>query len=150
MNAATAAPPPQAVRLIFAYDGDGVRLVHQQPVDVMIPGMDLPREELAGHFVEVRDVQGRRLSQVPIRSALSTTLEVFPENPEDPITTVQVAEPAGAFTVVVPVSPQADHVTVVTRQAPQPATAGADALSRGPAVELGTFTLQVPGPEVDR
>ena len=38
-----ASPPdrPAAVRLIFEYEGDQVRLVAQQRVDVAVPGLDL-------------------------------------------------------------------------------------------------------------
>ncbi len=37
----------QAVRLIFEYEGDTVRLVSQQPVDVTIPRF-APAEQFAG------------------------------------------------------------------------------------------------------
>jgi hypothetical protein len=142
---------PQAVRLIFTYHGDRVLLDDQQPVDSVIPGMDLPREELPGRFVEVRDATGQRLSQVPIRGAMNRWAEVFPANHEDPITRVDI-EPSGAFTVVVPVTPRATQVAVVNRDATAPVRAElVDGLLADDTVtdltpsittsELGTFAL---------
>ncbi len=59
-----------AVRLIFEYDGDTVRLVSQTPVDVDIP-RSAPTEEPADHFVESRSVAGTVLARVPVRGAFS-------------------------------------------------------------------------------
>ncbi|MGH3368748.1 MAG: hypothetical protein ACRDPR_01990 [Nocardioidaceae bacterium] len=139
-------PSPQAVRLFFTYDATGVRLESQQLVDALIPGTDTPREEIPGHFVEVRDARGQRLAQVPIRGAFRTTIEVFPERKGDPITVVKVPQPAGAFTVLVPVSPDAARYVVVNRQPPRslPSRLGApEAFARGQATELGTFAVEV-------
>ena len=59
--------PLPAVRLIFEYDGDDVRLVSQQPVDVAVPGADLARELFPGHYVETRDANNAPLARVPAR-----------------------------------------------------------------------------------
>jgi len=139
-------PSPPVVRLFFTYDGTTVRLESQQPVDAVIPGADTPREELPGHFVEVRDARGQRLAQVPIRDAFRTTVEVFPERKGDLITVVNVPQPGGAFTVLVPVSPDAAQFAVVDRQPPRslPSRPGApEAFARGQATELATFAVAV-------
>ena len=96
-----------AVRLIFEYDGDDVRLVSQQPVDVAVSGFDLAPAPAAGHFVELRTAANEPLNRVPVRGAFAASAEVFPEQHGDPITRVDVASPKGAFTVVVPAGPEA-------------------------------------------
>lgn len=135
---------PGSVRLIFEYDGDQVRLVHQQPVDVAVSGFDLTRKQLPGHHVEVREADEKVLSRVPIRSAMTSSTEVFPENPADPIVRVELPRMQGAFTVVVPAPPSAHHVTVVrivarrggpSIRADRPAEGAVD------TVELGSFLL---------
>ncbi|MBC6446078.1 hypothetical protein [Actinokineospora xionganensis] len=130
---------PTAVRLLFEYEGDEVRLLLQQPVDVAVSGFDLPREHVVGNHVEVRDANEEMLSRVPIRSGMDTSVEVFPEDPNEPITRADVPRAQGAFTVVVPTTERADHVTVV-RIPPTGDVALADAGATD-VVELGTFPL---------
>jgi hypothetical protein len=102
-----------AIRLIFEYEGDEVRLVSQQPVDVAVTGFDLTRERRPGHYVEVRGARDDTLSRVRVPTDMVASAEVFPEEPGEPIVRVDVPEARGAFTVVVPASPAADHVSVV-------------------------------------
>jgi hypothetical protein len=146
MTDPTPPPEPAAVRLIFEYEGDQVRLIHQQPVDVAVTGFDLALGPVAGHHVEVRGPQEELLSRVPVRNAMTASREVFPENPQDPIVRVDLPEARGAFTVIVPVVPQADHVALV-RIAPGTAGELAErATSPAPGapevVELATFPLE--------
>jgi hypothetical protein len=102
-----------AVRLIFEYEGDDVRLVSQQPVDVAVTGFDLTRERRPGHYVEVRGARDETLSRVRVPTDLAASAEVFPEQPGEPITRVDLPVARGAFTVVVPASEAADHVSLV-------------------------------------
>jgi hypothetical protein len=133
---------PGAVRLIFEYEGDEVRLVSQQRVDVAVPGFDLALAPQPGHFVEVRDSGNLPLSRVPLREAFPTSAEVFPEKPGEPITRVELPERRGAFTVVVPAREAADRVALVEVRRPEGVPFGAAALDAEPEiVELGTFQL---------
>jgi hypothetical protein len=137
---------PSAVRLIFEYDGDDVRLVSQQPVDIAISGFDVPPEVRAGHFVDTRDENGTRLSRVSVRGAFQQSAEVFPEDHAEPITRVDTPV-QGAFTVVVPAPPAAAQVAVVRVAAAPPASApGGGTTSPAPGtpedVTLGTFRLE--------
>jgi hypothetical protein len=140
-------PRSPAVRLIFEYDGDDVRLVGQQDVDVAVTGFDLAAVPQPGRYVEARGAADEPLSRVPIREGFSTSAEVFPEDPGEPITRVDVERPRGAFTVVVPAPQGADHVAVVELRPPArdeaPLGAGAtDAVPGEPeVVELGRFQL---------
>jgi hypothetical protein len=135
------------MRLIFEYDGDDVRLVMQQPVDMLITGFDIARTQRPGYYVDTRDAAGRTLARVPARGGFHTGVEVFPEKHGDPITHIEVDQPRGAFTVVVPVPQDADHVSVV-RVAPQPAPDAASPEARAAAGapqerELARFPLRV-------
>jgi hypothetical protein len=113
MNDPSRMAPARAVRLIFEYEGDQLRLVSQQPVEMAIPGFDLAREEHPAFYVDTRDASDRTLARVIAREAFNTSLEVFPEQPGEPIVRVDMSEPRGAFTVVVPVPANADHVTLL-------------------------------------
>jgi hypothetical protein len=141
--------PTLSMRLIFEYDGDHVRLVSQQPVDVAITGFDIARTQHPGWYIDTRDATGRALARVPIRDAFSGGTEVFPEQHGEPITRTAVAKPRGAFTVVVPVPEGADHVAVV-RVAPAqpeavvPASRATSAVAGSSEVtELARFPLQI-------
>jgi hypothetical protein len=100
-----------AVRLIFEYEGDTVRLVSQVPVDVDIPRFT-PTDQLADHFVETRNDRGALLARVPVRGGFVQSAEVFPEDHNEEITRVDT-EVRGAFTVVVPAQDEAVRVAVM-------------------------------------
>jgi hypothetical protein len=137
-----AAAPPSSIRLIFEYEGNDVRLVAQQPVDVAVTGFDLSRTNRPGHYVETRDDAGAALARVPVHEAFTESTEVFPEDPSEPITRVD-APAQGAFTVVVPASPAAQRVAVV-RLEPAPGIAavlGAP-LESVQTVDLASFELR--------
>jgi hypothetical protein len=134
----------QAVRLIFEYDGDVVRLVSQQPVDMVVTGFDLAqRQQQPGVYVDARDAGGATLASVPAPNAFGGSLEVFPEQPGDPIVRVDVDRPRGAFTVVVPASEAASHVAVVRVPPAQPPTATPQIAAAPQATDLATFPLDV-------
>src|SRR5262245_6675307 len=113
-------PPSPSMRLIFEYDGDDVRLVLQQPVDVAVTGFDIARTQRPGYYVDTRDAGGRTLARVPARGAFHQGVEVFPEQHGEPITRIDVERQRGAFTVIVPVPQDADHVSVVQVTPPAP------------------------------
>ncbi len=149
MNEAGQATPTLAMRLIFEYEGDHVRLISQQPVDVMITGFDISRAAKPGYYVDTRDAGGRTLARVPARDAFSHSTEVFPEEPGEPITRVEVERPRGAFTVVVPVPAGSDRVVVVRvtpakPDAAVPGTRGTSPVAGSAEVqELADFPLQI-------
>jgi hypothetical protein len=138
-NDANQPTPTLAMRLIFEYDGDQVRLVSQQPVDLAVTGFDIARSQRPGYYVDARDGHGHTLARVPARGAYSGSLEVFPEQPGEPISRVDVVKPHGAFTVVVPVPDGADHVSVVHVAQPRPDTPGSASRAIGAVPE----TLEV-------
>src|SRR5262245_1280796 len=113
MHESSQPAPTRAMRLIFEYEGNQVRLVSQQPVEMAITGSDLARVEHPGYYVDTRDASDRTLARVPARNAFSASVEVFPEKPGEPIARVDVLQQRGAFTVVVPVPENADYLSVV-------------------------------------
>lgn len=148
-NGSSEPAPTRAVRLIFEYEGDAVRLVSQQQVDMAVTGFDLARAQHPGVYVDARDAAGRTLARVPAREAFAASAEVFPERPGEPIVRVDVAKPKGAFTVVVP-APQAAQQVAVVRVAPAkpgapiPPGAATSRVQGAPeATDLATFPLQL-------
>jgi hypothetical protein len=142
-------PPPQmrSMRLIFEYDGDDVRLVMQQPVDLPATDVAGSPTQQAGYFVDTHDASGRTLARVAARGAFPDSVEVFPERHGEPITRMPVDRPRGAFTIIVPVPQDADHVRVVQvtrpqRDAVQP-TARATVQPLGAEREIARFPLQI-------
>jgi hypothetical protein len=134
----------QAVRLIFEYDGDTVRLVSQQPVDMVVTSFDpAQRQQQPGVYVDARDAAGATLASVPAPNVMGASLEVFPEQPDEPIVRVDVDRPRGAFTVVVPA---ANQVAVVRVAPGAPAPGDPRAAAAPQETELGTFTLDVNRP----
>lgn len=133
-----------AVRLIFEYEGDTVRLVSQQPVDVDISRI-APLEQPADHFVETQDDQGAMLARVPVRGAFLQSTEVFPEDHNEEITRVDT-EARGAFTVVVPAQDEAVRVAVMRAGRPRIEVSADREVSPAPGesedVELGGFPLE--------
>ncbi len=106
---------PAAVRMIFEYDGDEIRLISTQPVDVALTGFDLSREvtPAPGHYVQLRSAEGAALAQVPLRNRPSASAEVFPETHGEPIVRTDLERASGAFTVVLPSVAAARQVVVV-------------------------------------
>ena len=145
MTSSGASAGPPAMRMIFEYEGDDVRLVSQQSVNVAVTGFDLAGEERPGHYVEVRGPADETLSRVRLPEALTASAEVFPEEPGAPIVRVELPESKGAFTVVVPAPPEADHVSLVRMQPPG-AVSGRNFASGAPqapaVIEIATFALE--------
>lgn len=141
--------PVRAVRLIFEYEGDRVRLVGQQTIEMVVTGFDIAREQQAGVYVDARDAGGKTLTRVAARNAFATSAEVFPERPGEAIVRVDLANPKGAFTVVVPTPTEASQVTVVRVAPPQPGVrapaGGATTRVEGAAevTDLASFPLNL-------
>jgi hypothetical protein len=140
--------PARAVRLIFEYDGDQVRLISEQPVDMAVTAFDLSTVSAPGYYVDSRDAEDRTLARVRARGAFDASMEVFPENPEEPITRIDVPRAQGAFTVVVPAPEQTDHVTILRvigaeRESDAPGARGAMPAAGTPEqVDLVSFPLK--------
>lgn len=142
--------PDRLVRLVFEHDADGIRLVAQLPVEGASAGLDTSLAPAGGHYVEVRGSQDAVLGRVAVPHAFASTVEVFPEQPGDPILRVP-AGAAGTFTAVVSVPTAAERVAVVRLAVDTAASAAQTSPGLVAAVpvapvttELASFDLTAP------
>jgi hypothetical protein len=105
--------PRRAIRLIFEYEGDTLRLVKEQAVEMVVADTEPAGAQSPGYYLDARDAAERTLARVAARGAFGRSAEVFPERHEDPIQRIDVEQPRGAFTVTLPAIDAADHVTMV-------------------------------------
>jgi hypothetical protein len=142
--------PPRAVRLTFTYEGDEVRLVSRQPVDMIAPPTDKLSgyEDEQGSWIEVRNDREQTLHRLVMEDPLRRDVEVFSPDPERSVYRAPVQEPSGIFVVVVPELDDADHVSLMSSAAPRAAAArevSPEAAARaqgGPATEFARFSLR--------
>jgi len=105
--------PRPAIRFVFEYEGDSLRLLAQQAVEMVVADPRPARADTPGYYLDARDSEGRTLARVAAHGAFRQSAEVFPERHEDPIARIDVPRQRGAFTVTLPAVERADHVTVV-------------------------------------
>lgn len=115
-----------AVRLVFEYDGNSVRLLSQIPVTMAVPDAD-PGQAIPGVYVDSRNADDVPLARVRVHGAMPTSREVFPEKAGERPHRIE-RQQRGAFSAVVPTPQDARHVTVV-RLAVGPAAAATDLAS---------------------
>ncbi len=139
--------PVRSVRLIFEYEGDRVRLVSQQPVDMESLPVERALVDHPGYYVDSRNAKDATLARVPARSAFVGSVEVFPEKQGEPIHRVDVPTPRGAFTVIVPTPEATDHVTVLQIKPGAPA---GDPSARGVAVPAPPAVVDMVSFPLDR
>lgn len=108
------AQPPRAIRLTMHYDGDKLTVLSRQEVTMATPPSDPVRgfEGEGGFWVEVRDGQGQTVYRRILHPPSTTDVEVF--DPDTGIKRQTVAARSTDFTVVVPVIPGAQSVTVMS------------------------------------
>lgn len=123
--------PARAVRLTFAFDEDGIRLIDRTPVDKRIPPSDAvvddpPPDAFAA---ELRTAQDDATFRRVLHDAIPQDVEVF--DPVEGVSRRPVAPTSGAFTVLVPDDADAAEVVLIV---------GADAMPEQPGIDaLETF-----------
>lgn len=140
MNGSQSPAPSGARRFIFEYDGDRVRVVHQAPVDAVVPTV-AAGAATPGLFVDVRDAGEHTLARVAVPDAMSASRELFPEQHDQPIVRADAPKATGAFTVIVPMFSAADHVTLV-----RIATSSETQPPAPSMIDLISFTITNSGP----
>ena len=143
---------PKAVRLTFSYQGDQVKLVSQQKVEMTVPPSDPVKgyEQQKGFWAEVKSDQDKTLFRRVLHNPTRNDAEVFTDDPEQSIARAPAPKRKGVFTVVVPATDKGQDVTLsrstgkpdlepgVTRRgmtAPR-------SLATGPATEIARFKLK--------
>jgi hypothetical protein len=132
--------PRRAVRFIFEYEGEQLRLVTQQTVEMVVAETSPTSADAPGYYLDARDSGERTLARVAAHGAFVRSAEVFPERHEEPIARIDVQRQRGAFSVTLPAVEQADHVTVVQIVAGAERGAGLDR-AQPRVVDLASFPL---------
>jgi hypothetical protein len=140
MNTKTA----RSVRLIFEYDGDQIRLIKQQEVDMAPPPSDarsFPAQE-SGFWLEVRNAGMQVLHRQIMRDPIATHPEVFSDGVGKTIARSNEPSRKGAFTVVVPEFPDNDHLAFVRANPAPRSMAERKLLSAAPTGEIARFSIK--------
>jgi hypothetical protein len=141
----------KAVRLIFSYEGDKVKLVSQKPVRMTIPPSDSLEdyEEHKGFWAELKNEKKKTLYRRVVHNPIKTDVEIFPDSPEQGITRVPSPKRSGTFTVLVPDTVKGHEVTLSrSTEAPPGQTPGFGltamprSLAAGPAVQFKSVKLK--------
>jgi hypothetical protein len=116
----------RALRLLFQYEGDDVKLVSVQPVKMLAPPPQalIPTCGERGSWFELRDREGKPLYRRAFENPMARDLEVLTEDPERPLGRIKVERPSGTFFLVVPNVPEARKVLLSTSRLPQERVAG--------------------------
>jgi hypothetical protein len=130
----------RSVRLIFSYDGDDVRMESRQPVEMAAPPSDPVEgsQDETGFWTEVRDAQGTVLHRRIMHDPVRREAEVFSPDPGRSIVRAPIERPQGAFAVLVPLVPEADHVALMS-------TPAAGTAVFAPATEIHRVSLTEEG-----
>ena len=134
----TPRPAPEsrgAIRLIFEYEGEEVRLLSRQRVDMLPPPTD-PQvvDQVLGFWVEVRDPRNRVLHRQVMQDPVRGDVEAFSDDPDSSVMRIPISEPRGSFAVVVPALEEADHLAFMS-------SAPVEGAALGAAAELARFSL---------
>ena len=143
---------PKAMRLTFSYQGDQVKLVSQQPVEMTVPPSDPLKgyEEHKGFWAEVKNAQDKTLFRRVLHNPTRNDAEVFSDDPEQSISRAPAPKRKGVFVVVVPHTEKGHEVTL-SRSTGQPdieaggapkGMAAMRSLATGPATEIARFKLK--------
>ena len=129
--------PAKAVRMIFAFDGEHVHLISQQPVEMVLPPSDPVQgsEGQKGFWYELRDAQDRPLYRRVIHNPMREDVEVFSDDPKQSLARQTVPNRKGVFVVVVPDTE--DGHTVTLSSSPRRVQ-----MAHQPATEIARFPLR--------
>jgi hypothetical protein len=141
----SAKPAASAMRLTFSYDGDDVKLVSQQPVNMIVPPSDPVRgfSKQKGFWAELKSDQDKTLYRRVMHNPTRNDAEVFSDDPEQNISRAPAPKRKGVFVVVVPYTEKGEAVTL-SRSSPEargPAR-GIESLASKPAKEILRFKLK--------
>lgn len=106
-----------AFRLIFEAQGNEIRLVRRERVDMLAPATTTdPAERRAGIYAEVLNDRKETLYQTNLSPQLDAGVEVFA--PSGEVQRVDAPERRRIVMVVVPETPEAESLVVVKRASP--------------------------------
>lgn len=94
----------KSLRLIFSYEGDNIKLLSSQKVNIIPPPSDDIQEnrEHSGFWYSLEDNNGRSLYHRVTRQRLHEEVEVFTNERENSIQRRKVENPKGTLILLVP------------------------------------------------
>jgi hypothetical protein len=118
-----AAKSPKALRLTFSYEGDKVKLISQQSVQMTLPPSDSLEgyEEHKGFWAELKNDKKKTLYRRVLHNPTRNDAEVFSDDPAEGISRKMVPERTGVFSVVVPDTAKG-HEVLLSRSSAPPTT----------------------------
>lgn len=128
---------PGAVRLIFSYDGNEIKLESRQRVDMVVPPgepIEAAREAQSGFWVEVRDGADEPLRRQLLHDPIPSDTELFSDDPTQSVARIPVDRPSGVFSVLVPEIEEAEYLALIGTPPDQRA-------GLGQAREIARFSL---------
>jgi len=133
------------MRLTFSYAGDNVKLISQQPVEMVVPPSDPVKgfSKHKGFWAELKNEKDKTLYRRVMHNPTRNDAEVFSDDPEQSISRQPAPKRKGVFALVVPDTDQGDSVTL-SRSEPEvkgPAR-GMRSLASKPATPILRFKLK--------
>lgn len=128
----------RTLRLVFEYEGDHVRLISRDRVEMVTPPSDPIRgpEAASGFMAELRDADERGVYRKVMRNPMLRAVEVRSDDPERPLEWQEMREPSGTFVMMMPDFDDAASLVFLS----SPPEFGADA-AMAPMTELARFDL---------
>lgn len=143
--------PVGALRLTFAYDASGIRLIDRTPVDKRVPPSEDPASAPSHEAVsaELRTAGDRPTFRVQLSPYdIPQSTEVFDPEADHGVYRIPVAPREGAFSIIVPDDDAAQDVVLLGGPTTtRPGFADAPARASGPPQVLGRFSLRASGGE---
>ncbi len=133
-----------AMRLTFSYDGNNVKLLSQQRIEMTAPSSDvLKGYGQKGFWAELKNERDKTLYRTVMHNPTKNDAEVFPETPGGEISRQPAPKRKGVFVVVVPDTAKGQEV-ILCRSAPETKgpMKGIRALASKPAEEILRFKLK--------
>jgi DNA mismatch repair ATPase MutL len=149
-TSAKSAKSPKAVRLTFSYEGDKVKLLSQQAVEMTVPPSDaLGYGGQKGFWAELKSEEDKTLYRHVMHNPTRNDAEVFSPDPAQGITREPAPKRKGVFTVVVPDSGKGHSVRLCRspvdeseQKALPKSERGVRSLAAAPAEEFARFKLK--------
>jgi hypothetical protein len=106
----------RTIRLTFSYEGNNVRLISRQSVNMIPPPSDPLNgyEGQAGFWYLLTDTKGRTLYRRVIENPIKFDVEVFSDDPKVSITRRKLDSPRGIFVLLVPEIREAHWLVLVS------------------------------------
>ncbi len=148
--AKAAARSPKAVRLTFSYNGDQVKLVSQQPVEMTVqPSDSLGYGGQKGFWAELKSENDKTLYRHVMHNPTRNDAEVFSDEPGQGVSREPAPKRKGVFVVVVPDTEKGYSVRLCRspvkaseQQALPKSERGLRSLATAPAEEFARFKLK--------